>query len=57
MKIRNKWPKSCRVPSSVKKLDWRMWLVPEANLEAPSITTQVQAMDLPEGRLGLLRTL
>ena len=38
MKIRMTWPKTCKVHSSVKKLDWRTWLVPEGKLGAPSIT-------------------
>lgn len=31
----------------MEKLDWNTWLVPEANLVAPSVTTQVQAVGLP----------
>lgn len=48
MKIRTTWPKTCKVHSSVKKLDWRTWLVPEDKLEAPSIIFNL-GLELPEG--------
>lgn len=51
MKIRTEWPKICKVHSSVKKLDWRTWLVPEDKLEAPSITFKFRPWNL-QGEAG-----